>query len=311
MIATICVLLVVALFFGSGLWFHLRGKLRFKLRRQFGDYSILLAPYNAFACLRTEGRNRPVHDTARFPELGLLRDHWQEIRDEARSLLTEGAIQKAERQDDLVFYSFMKRGWKRFYLVWYRGFLPSAQRRAPRTVELLRQVPCVHGAMFGVLEPHSRLGKHRDPFAGTLRYHLALSTPGEGCRMQLDDIEHVWRDGEDILFDSSYVHGARNDTDQPRLVLFCDVERPMRGPISRAINRAVVRWFVPVTQVPNEPGDPTGIANRVFAWLRPLRTGMQALKRDHVRVYYTLKAGVALLIVVLLAWAPIAWLLGT
>ena len=164
-------------FVGGSLYFHLRGRRRFKLRRQLGDYSTLLAPYNAWACLVAAGGNRPLHDGGDFPELGLLREHWREIRDEAQALLAEGRVTKTEKEDDVVFHSFMKRDWKRCYLKWYRDFLPSARERCPRTVALLSQIGCVNGAMFAVLGPHGKLGKHRDPFAGTLRYRLGLSTP--------------------------------------------------------------------------------------------------------------------------------------
>ncbi len=294
----------LGLFLGSSLYMHFRGRRRFKLKRQLGDYSTLLAPYNAFACLFTAGGNRPVHDVDRFPELRLLDRHWQEIRAEALALLDAGSIRRTERQDDLVFYSFMKRGWKRFYLKWYRGAPPSARTRCPRTLALLEQLPCVKGAMFALLEPHSKLGKHRDPFAGTLRYHLGLRTPNSpACRMQIDDREHVWRDGESILFDSSYVHGARNDTDIPRLVLFCDVHRPMRGPISGLINRLVVRFVVPATQSPNEPGDPVGLGNRLFATLQPLRRGIAGLKAKSTLAYYGVKYALAVgLLAALVFW---------
>ena len=287
----------------GSLYFHFRGKLRFSLRRQIGDYSTLLAPYNAFACLRTRGGSKPIHDLAEFPELGILRSHWREIREEALALLSAGEVKAAANEDDLVFYSFMKRGWVRFYLKWYRGFLPSARARCPRTVELLERVPCVNGAMFGLLPPQTRLGKHRDPFAGTLRYHLALSTPGtDDCWMQLDDRRHVWRDGEDILFDSSYVHAAYNRTDQPRLLLFCDVDRPMRDPLSRAINHFVIRHIVPITQVRNTAEDPIGIGNRIFSAMSPLRAGLRALKAHSVLGYRAFKLAAVLAILAALLW---------
>lgn len=299
-------LLALTPFLASSLYFHFRGRLRFKLTRQLGDYSTLLAPYNAFACLFTKGGNRLVHDLARFPELALLRDNWEVIRDEALTLLQDGQVKKSERQDDIVFYSFMKRGWKRFYLRWFKDFLPSARQQCPRTVGLLEQLSCVKGAMFAVLEPQQRLGKHRDPFAGTLRYHLGLVTPNsDECWLRLDDTQYVWRDGQDILFDSSYVHAAYNKTSKPRLVLFCDVERPMRGPISRAINRFVVRYVAPITQVQNEPGDPIGVGNRVFAMLKPWRTGIHALKQKSRAAYYGLKYGLAVGVVALLILASI------
>ncbi|MEZ5963505.1 MAG: aspartyl/asparaginyl beta-hydroxylase domain-containing protein [Planctomycetota bacterium] len=289
---------VLGLFLGSSLYFHVRGRLRFKLVRQLTDYSTLLAPYNAFVSLCTAGGSRPIHDKETFPELKLLRDNWHVIRDEAVALLDAGAVCRAERHDDLVFYAFMKRGWKRFYLKWYRDFVPSARRLCPRTVELLARVPCVRGAMFTVLLPQSRLGKHRDPFAGTLRYHLGLSTPNSPqCWLRLDDRSYVWRDGDDLLFDSSYVHSAHNKTDHPRLVLFCDVHRPMRGPLSRAINGFVVRHVVPLTQVANVPGDPIGVGNRVFLAMRPLRAAIAWLRAGPAPVYVAAKLGVLALVV--------------
>lgn len=294
-------LAALTLFGASSLYFHCRSRVRFKLRRQLVDYSTLLAPYNAFACLFTVGGSKPVHDLGRFPELQLLRDNWRVIRDEAVALMARGSITKAERQDDLVFYSFMKRDWKRFYLKWYRQPPPSARLHCPRTVALLQQLPCVKGAMFTLLEPRGKLGKHRDPFAGTLRYHLGLSTPNSpDCRMQLDDVTYVWRDGADILFDSSYVHSAKNETDRPRLVLFCDVHRAMRGRIASAINRFVVRHVVPMTESPNEPGDPVGLGNRLFMALLPLRRGIAWLKRRSTVAYYGLKFGLVAAVAVLL-----------
>lgn len=281
-------LTLLGVFGASSLYFHLRGRLRFKLFRQLTDYSTLLAPYNAFACLSTKGGSRPIHDLAAFPELRLLRDNWQVIRAEAERLLDLGAVTKTDRGDDLVFYSFMKRGWKRFYLKWYRDFLPSARELCPNTVALLERVGCVQGAMFTVLLPDSRLGKHRDPFAGTLRYHLGLLTPGsEECWLRLDDQRYVWRDGEDLLFDSSYIHSAHNRTDTPRLVLFCDIARPMRGRVSGWINRFVVRHIVPITQVANLPGDPVGLGNRVFARLAPVRRGLAWLRESRLRPLLT------------------------
>src|SRR5262245_34148603 len=90
---------VLLLFSASSLYFHFRGRLRFKLVRQLGDYSTLLAPYNAFACLATAGGSRPVHELGRYPELQLLRDNWQTIRDEALALDAQGQVRRAERQD--------------------------------------------------------------------------------------------------------------------------------------------------------------------------------------------------------------------
>ena len=47
----------------------------------------------------------------------------------------------------------------------------------PQTTELLRSLPSVKAAMFAELPDGSRLPRHRDPYAGSLRYHLGLITP--------------------------------------------------------------------------------------------------------------------------------------
>lgn len=96
--------------------------------------------------------------------------------------------------------------------------------------------------MFAELPPGAYLGKHRDPYAGSVRYHLGLSTPNDDrCFIEVDRQRHSWRDGEAVIFDETYVHWAENKTEQTRIILFCDIERPMkwrwaeRKPLGRRI----------------------------------------------------------------------------
>ena len=101
----------------------------------------------------------------------------------------------------------------------------------------MNAIPNVHGAMFAMLPPGAKLGAHRDPFAGSLRYHLGLVTPNsDDCFIIVDGEKCVWRDGEAIMFDETFIHTAENRTDQNRIILFCDVERPMRFGFMRAMN---------------------------------------------------------------------------
>src|SRR5258707_1792071 len=133
-----------------------------------------MAPYNCLMYMFSGVPNVPVHPTDRFPELKVLRDNWQTIRDEAVALFDEGRIKAAAKNNDWGFYSFFKSGWKRFYLKWYEDFLPSARAACPKTVAILNTIPTIHGAMFTLLPPGAQLGAHPDPFAGSLRYHLGL-----------------------------------------------------------------------------------------------------------------------------------------
>lgn len=298
----LALLLLLCAFVACVVHVHLRGRVRLKLPRQLTDHSTFVAPYNVLVYASSAVPNRPLVDREGFPELDLLREHWREIRDEAAALLAAGRVQAADSYNDLAFQSFFHRGWRRFYLKWYGRWLPSARTTCPRTIELLKQVPQVHAAMFALLPGGSRLGKHRDPFAGSLRYHLGLITPNSPqCRIWVDGEECVWHDGEDLLFDETFVHWAKNETDQNRLILFCDVERPLRGRIMRAINRFVIRWILPRTQTRNERGETVGLFNRLFEVLHRARLPFRRLKKANRRLYYGLKYA---------SYVLIAWLLG-
>ena len=275
---------------GSALWVHLRGRERLSFMRQVADHSTFLAPYNAFAYLFSAVPTRPMLGAEDFPELDHLRVHWEEIRDEARALLRDGHIRKAARHDDLAFNSFYKRDWRRFYLKWYGDIMPSARSLCPRTIELLAATPSVHAAMFAVLAPHSHLVRHRDPFAGSLRFHLGLRTPNsEKCRITVDGQTYWWKDGEGVLFDETFLHRAENETDEDRFILFCDVERPLRTRAARAFNHFIGDTLMRAFRTKNVQGEEVGALSKTFAALYPIRVLGKRIKQYNRPLYFTLK----------------------
>lgn len=296
--------LLLAVLAAAAVAIQLRGRERMSLKRQATDYSTFTAPYNVFLYLASAVPNRPYLDLAAFPELALLQRNWQAIRDEARALHAAGHIRAAEGHDDMYGNALFKRGWKRFYLKWYGDPLASARRLCPTSVALLEQLPSVHAAMFSLLGPRSRLGRHRDPFAASLRYHLGLVTPNsDACRILVDGVPYAWRDGEGVLFDETYLHWVENDTDETRIVLFCDVERPLRWRLATAVNRWVIRRVVPSTAARNEAGEPLGAVNRLAAAYHPLQQAGRRLKQRDRRLYYALKFGVLIAAVALILMA--------
>jgi aspartyl/asparaginyl beta-hydroxylase (cupin superfamily) len=103
------------------------------------------------------------------------------------------------------------------------------------------------------------LGRHRDPFAGSLRYHLGLVTPNsEQCRIFVDGESYYWRDGEAVMFDETFIHWAENKSDVDRLILFCDVERPLTNRLVSKLNHWMERTFARASQTENVPGDKVG-----------------------------------------------------
>jgi beta-hydroxylase len=145
--------------------------------------------------------------------------------------------------------------------------------------------------------------RHRDPFAGSLRYHLGLQTPNDDtCRIFIDGEPYHWRDGEGMLFDETYIHRAENRTDNPRIILFCDVERPMRGRVATAINRFAIRHVMPATAAANTAEDQVGVANRAFERLYTIRLVMKRLKARSRTTYYVLSYAAKLAPIAALLW---------
>jgi beta-hydroxylase len=274
----------------STLYVHFRGKERLRFARQLGDHSTYLSPYNVLMYAGSAVPNQPVIPVASFPELNKLSENWETIREEAVRLFDEGFIRAAAKNNDWGFYSFFKSGWKRFYLKWYDDFLPSARTLCPKTVELLNSIPTVHGAMFAMLPPGGKLGAHRDPFAGSLRYHLGLVTPNsDNCRILVDGVSCVWRDGEAFMFDETFIHHAENATDVNRIILFCDVERPMKYGWLTRINRWVSHHIVKASATQNVEGEHVGVLNKVFGKLYEIHLQSRKVKEWNRSAYYALK----------------------
>jgi len=281
---------LLLLFVASALFVHLRGRTRFGLLKALTDYTVLLAPYNALMVLASRVRVHPFGEVKQFPDLSPLQEHWQEIRAEALALEEGGRIRAATGYNDLGFNSFFRSGWKRFYLKWYGNDLPSANAACPRTVELLNRIPTIKGAMFASLPPGGSLVKHRDPYAGSLRYHLGLFTPNApGCYIEVDGERYFWKDGEAVVFDETFIHHAENTTDQPRVILFCDFERPLYGRLLSRMNRWFADNIMAASASQNEVGEHIGGINRFFQVAYKGRLATKKLKATNRRLYYLSK----------------------
>ena len=287
--------ILIAIFLSSAAYVQLRGRVHHKLSRLFADHANLMAPYNTLMYLFSAVKAKPYADIAQFPELAPVTMQWRMIREEALKLFDEGYIRAAAKHNDIGFNSFFRTGWKRFYLKWYGDFLPSAAALCPKTAELLAGIPSINAAMFTVLPPGSRLGEHRDPFAGSLRYHLGLVTPNSpDCFIIVDGEKYHWKDGEAVMFDETYIHTAENRTDVTRVILFCDIERPLSNPALRWINRVIGRGMVKAAATENVPGEHIGALNHVFEYVYQIRLVGVRLKRWNKPVYYLVKWGLIL-----------------
>jgi len=161
--------------------------------------------------------------------------------------------------------------------------------------------------MFAMLPPGAKLGSHRDPFAGSLRYHLGLVTPNsDKCRIFVDGVECVWRDGEDFLFDETFIHRAENNTDVNRIILFCDVERPMSNRVMTAVNRWVSNHIIKGAATDNVEGERVGAINQFFSRIDTISQAGKRLKARNYYAYYAVKFSIVALIIGALAASAFA-----
>lgn len=293
----------VLLYLFSVAHIHLRGRVRLPIMRQLFDHSSFMSPINLFMHRFSGVPQTPFLPLAAFPELIPLQENWETIRNEALQLRHMQKIKAAEKNDDAGFNSFFKNGWKRFYLKWYDASHPSAERFCPCTVALLKTIPSVKAAMFAELPPGGKLNMHRDPFAGSLRYHLGLDTPNSNqCFIEVDGQRYSWRDGQGVIFDETYIHWAENTSNEDRIILFCDVERPMRYRWAQAVNRFLGRTMMTAASSPNENGDQLGGINRIFRYAWLMGQYRRRFKQWNRRVYVMTKGVLIVSAVALVVW---------
>jgi beta-hydroxylase len=263
---------------------------RHKVGRQVFDHSTFTAPINVFMYAFSRVPTTPYLEATAFPHLAKLADNWQTIRDEGLALMELQKIKAADSHNDAGFNSFFKTGWKRFYLKWYDEAHPSAMALCPKTTELLRDLPGVKAAMFAELPDGAKLGRHRDPYAGSLRFHLGLATPNDDrCFIDVDGQRYSWRDGQGVVFDETFIHYAENRSGQNRLILFCDIERPMKTKWAQRLNHWIARHIVAAGASPNEEGDKTGFINRIFIVSHVAGQYRRRFKRWNPTVYRATK----------------------
>ena len=173
----------------------------------------------------------PVLDVRDFGWTALLRDHWQDIRDEAIAVSQVGAAPSlAAISPD--HRSIAKVGkWRSFFLWGYGYPIDENLARCPKTQALVERIPGLNSAFFSILAPGTHIPAHRGVTKGLITCHLGLVVPRDGdVRMRVADRIVRWAEGETLVFDDTYDHEVWNDTDGTRVVLLVQFERPLKNP---------------------------------------------------------------------------------
>ena len=291
--------IVLYVFVASALFVHFRGRVRHKLTKQLADHSTIMAPYNSLMYLFSAVPAKPILDPRALPELDVLRDNWQVMRDEALSLFDDGRIRAATGHNDLGFNSFFKNGWKRFYVKWYGAPLPSAQAPCPKTVALVESLPygqCGDVRAAAARRESSTAIAIRSPDRCAITWGSSLPTPmpaGSGSTASLT------RGATARTCCSTRPSSTRPRTRPTRRGSSCSATssvRSARGRCRLSIDSSA-GTVIRAASTQNTETEPVGALNRIYAMLghgSDLLTRLKRRNRTAFRaVKYTLIAALA------------------
>lgn len=207
---------------------------RFRFRRRKGIKRYgkrLIRNLSGFLGRQSLVEDVPVLDRRQFPFLDELEANWEAIRDEIRPLLKHRDAMPVFQELSHDQRKIAKEdNWHVFVLYGFGGKHETNCVKTPVTARLLEAVPHLQTAWFSILAPRYHVPAHQGVTKGILRCHLGIQIPStpERCRMRVGEEICTWREGELFVFDDTYDHEVWNDTDEERVVLLFDFDRPMR-----------------------------------------------------------------------------------
>lgn len=197
--------------------------------------------------------SEPYLDPARVSGAKALNAAFDAIRAEALDLVAQGVklpgfvdVKPGDRIDNYLGGDAAKPAWDAFFFFRHGRRYDEHHARCPSTSEALSAFDLFHlegqapEACFSFLAPHTTIKPHYGVSNVRLVMHLPLVVPPD-CALNLIGVgEHVWREGELMLFDDTYQHEAWNRSDQVRIVLLMDCWHPDLTPVERdAVGRMI------------------------------------------------------------------------
>ncbi len=166
-----------------------------------------------------------------FPALNNITQHVLTIKTEFEHVLA--STPQLPRYHDIdpgeqAISATTEKNWNVFmlYLLGYQ--LQNARILCPTLCNLLDGIPHLIQAFFSILEPGKSIPLHEGPYLGYLRYHLGIHIPKNNPpKIFVNSQPYTWKEGEAVLFDDSWPHEVKNNSDDYRAVLIIDVLRPM------------------------------------------------------------------------------------
>ncbi len=107
----------------------------------------------------------------------------------------------------------------------------------PKTAKLVEKsgIPATE-VFFASMKPRTDIKLHSDFTNFVLTSHLAIDIPENGnnkCRLSIGDETREWKNGEVMVFDTSLMHDAINESDEMRYILMFRIWHPDLSDVER------------------------------------------------------------------------------
>ena len=185
---------------------------------------------------------KPFWDTEDFDWAKFLESKYSEIRREFQRAMSDRRQLEAEGNniwagaltEDASSYG---TGWKTLVLMNRGQWDPVNVQLFPKTSKAVHQsgIPATE-VFFASMEGPSEIKPHSDFTNFVLTSHLAVDIPYNGenkCRLTIADEERQWMNGSVMVFDTSLLHEAINESDKMRYILMFRLWHPDLTPAER------------------------------------------------------------------------------
>jgi len=168
---------------------------------------------------------QPFHDPAQLELCQLLSENYEVIKDEYHALLRDMEETGKDRFQSVTSMNY-ESGWKTVVL-FYNGHRIEGfpYHLCPTTTRILETVPIAGRiAGFNRQKPQTGIPLHSDGNNMWLTCQMGLHVPKDNqAWIQVATEKRHWREGECLLYDTTYQHETFNESpDEERVVLHVD-----------------------------------------------------------------------------------------
>lgn len=184
-----------------------------------GEDLVYLRPPNE----QYNGKLANFYHSSCFPELDILKENWEAIRDEILEFEKQQGLLKG--MDTTNHAGVIGNEWTLIYLQSFMRLFKKNRAKFPFTTSILDKIPnCVFSGI-SVLSPNTEIAPHYGDTNGIVRCHLALVVPAPNpeIAMQVGDEIQGWTEGEILCFINVQKHNVWNKTKQRRYVIMLDI----------------------------------------------------------------------------------------